>query len=142
MTTIPALLANLRRRNIRVSVEPGDRLRLEGPAEALTPEVRSEITAHREAILETLRATRRNGEPVHVISVTPLVPQLENPPTQDAWRRRLHAARDWSGLFLVINDAQEAFVDGTLGGLEVEDIGREANVLSQSLPEHTPEAES
>jgi thioesterase domain-containing protein len=51
---VPAFLAELRRRDIRVRAE-GDRLQLDAPAGALTPELREQLRQRKDEILEFLR---------------------------------------------------------------------------------------
>ena len=52
--TIPALLAELRSRDIRVWAD-GDRLRCNAPAGVLTPELRDQLRQRKGEILEFLR---------------------------------------------------------------------------------------
>ena len=52
---VPALLAELRQREIRVWAD-GDRLRCRGPAGVLTPELRDRLQQHKREILDFLRS--------------------------------------------------------------------------------------
>jgi thioesterase domain-containing protein len=55
---VPAFLAELRRRDIRVRAE-GDRLQLDAPAGALTPELREQLRQRKDEILEFLRSAEK-----------------------------------------------------------------------------------
>ena len=60
MTTADALLADLRRLDIRLSVN-GDKLHLDAPRGALTPELHDEVRRHKPEILEALRQAPEEG---------------------------------------------------------------------------------
>ena len=55
---VPAFLAELRRRDIRIRAD-GDRLKLDAPAGALTPELTEQLRQRKHEILEFLRSAER-----------------------------------------------------------------------------------
>lgn len=53
--TVDDLLDALRRRRVRLAAD-GDRLHVEAPSGALTPDLKAALTAHKAELLNTLRA--------------------------------------------------------------------------------------
>jgi thioesterase domain-containing protein len=69
---VPAFLAELRNRDIRVRAK-GDRLQLDAPAGALTPELREQLRRRKDEILEFLRAAETlAGQQRAIIPLQPL----------------------------------------------------------------------
>ena len=58
--TPPELLATLRRLRVRIWVD-GDRLRVDAPKGAITPQIQAEITRHKSAILDVLDRVSRGS---------------------------------------------------------------------------------
>jgi thioesterase domain-containing protein len=68
----PSFLAELRSRDIQVRAE-GDRLQLDAPAGALTPELREQLRQRKDEILEFLRAAERLArQPRAIVPLQPL----------------------------------------------------------------------
>jgi hypothetical protein len=157
MTTIPAMLSDLRRRNVNVSVV-GDRLRLDAPAGAITPDMRAWASRHKAEIFallsggqgtthvtEITEITQRGGGcPITVISVTPFVDDTNHGAKEETedfvtYRRRLAEATSEADLQFVVDDAQLKFAGNEMTGPEVEALARQAGILSRGLQDHAPE---
>lgn len=74
---VPAFLAELRNRDIRVRAE-GKRLQLDAPAGALTPELCEQLRQHKDEILEFLRSAEKLAKQQRAI--VPLQPMGTRPP--------------------------------------------------------------
>ena len=57
MTTVPAILSDLHRRDVQISVV-GDRLLLDAPAGIITPALRHRVARHKAEILAVLNGGR------------------------------------------------------------------------------------
>lgn len=62
---------------------------------------------------------------------------IESSPAIASFQRRLAGARDWVDLHLVLTDAEMAYVNGELAGVDVDSVAWEAAAYSHRLP---PEA--
>ena len=157
MTTIPGLLADLRRRKVYVSVID-DRLRLEAPTGTITPELRAEVARLKVGILETLNTAHGSTNDIQEIQETRIncissmssVPRAENlAPSSDYpcnalchLESRISQARDWQDLHAVVADADMAYVSGAITGEEVDSLCEMARREAQCLPEYSTEPPS
>src|ERR1044071_3923261 len=77
------LFACLHERQVLLWAE-GDRLRYKAPKDALTPELRAELIAHKEELLGLLHAAQRSEE---VAPVIPIAPRSSDLPLSFAQQR-------------------------------------------------------
>ena len=153
MTTVPAVLSDLRRRNVHVTVV-GDRLLLDAPVGAVTPRMRAEVSRRKAEILAVLSGGQgtthvteitentqgRTESPITVISVTPSVDGAghvteESTLNLDAYSLRIVEAQSWDDLYAILTDAEVAYAAGELSGEEVEVLAAVCAQEANTLPE-------
>jgi len=106
----------------------GDRLRCRGSAEVLTPELRSELTAHKAAILAYLQSQDAAKRLAHSQEV------------RNGLHQEIQQARDWQDLNAILARAQGAYERGELIQEQVEELAIQAAETGRGLPEKAVDA--
>jgi hypothetical protein len=157
MSVPTALLADLSRRGVHVAVV-GERLSIRGPAEALTQAVKAEVAACKAELLSVLRTPDTGVQHVteisetdasdlihgvSMISKTPFVVSGAEKPSSpgpihepvDRFYSRIQRADDWSELYVILTDADFAYVNGEITGDDVDCLCEMARHASRHLPD-------
>jgi len=123
------LVETLQQSGVTLAVE-GEHLRYRAPAGALTPELRSELTAHKAAVLAYLQSQDAAKRLAHS-------QELLNDLHQG-----IQQARDWPALNAVLARAQAAYGRGDLVREQVEELAIQAAETGRVRPEKAVDAGS
>ena len=131
-TDLKGLLRCTQQRNIVFRVNEAGELSYQAPPGVLTPALKAQLAAHKEALIAYLESARSTSPPPPVTESAPAAVMARK--SAAALQEAILTARDWEDLEMALDALQAAYEAGDVNQAQAEDLSRLAIRVSRKRP--------